>query len=49
MGLEQDVLKLGDWVDILKEVPDGVFDLIYQDPPYEMNYLSQIPGSSQRL
>jgi len=36
---------LGKWEDVLPGLPDGLFDLIYQDPPYGMEYCSGIPGS----
>ena len=37
----------GKWEDNIETISDNSIDLIYTDPPYEMNYLSNIPGSKE--
>lgn len=37
-------VHFGDWKDELNNYDDESFNLIYTDPPYGMNYKSQIPG-----
>lgn len=37
----------GDCTKVLKTLPDNSFDLIYTDPPYEINYSSNIPGDKK--
>lgn len=36
-----------DWENIVPKLPTNSFDLIYIDPPYEMKYISNIPGAKQ--
>lgn len=37
----------GDFEQVFKDLPDASAKLIYTDPPYEMDYLSNIPGSKE--
>lgn len=39
MSLSNTIVR-GDCLDVMKEIPDGVADLILTDPPYGMNYRS---------
>ena len=34
VGLDEDLLILGDNEAVLKELPPGAFDLVYMDPPF---------------
>jgi len=38
--------QYGKWEELILKIPDESIDLLYTDPPYGMNYLSNIPGSS---
>ncbi len=40
----QSEFKEGRWEEIIPNIEDNTFNLIYTDPPYGMNYLSNIPG-----
>lgn len=40
-------LHEGRWEDVLPTLEDESFDLIYTDPPYGMEYNSNIPGSKE--
>jgi DNA modification methylase len=42
--LQNNQFDLGMWEDLLPEIEDESFDLIYTDPPYGMSYRSTIPG-----
>ena len=35
---------MGRWEELIKSIVDESVDLVYTDPPYGMNYLSNIPG-----
>ena len=39
MNLSSTIVK-GDCLDVMKEIPDGIVDLIVTDPPYGINYRS---------
>ena len=45
--LTESRLDFGRWEELLPEIEDESFDLVYSDPPYGMEYLSQIPGHEQ--
>lgn len=40
-------LIINDWKKVISSFDDGLFDLIYTDPPYGMSYCSNIPGDKR--
>lgn len=42
--LTESKFDFGKWEDLLPVLKDKSFDLVYSDPPFGMEYLSQIPG-----
>ncbi len=49
MPQTQPILKQGDCLELLKELPDGSIDMVLTDPPYGIDYLSPRTSHHHKL